>query len=319
MKLKELYDLAVRTGMANDPRGKSEIETILAEAKKKYDKLDEDDKWSFDSETLTNPYADTRVLAGDPEMEITGIIVGVDMEVGEVVLADRLRERGAKINLIMAHHPEGKALAALDQVMAMQADVWNQFGVPINIGDALIGPRMSEVRRNLMPINHARAVDAASLLGLGFVCVHTPADNMATKFVQDYLDAEKPRSLRDVVKALKKIPEYEKGALDGAGPNIIVGDQDKRAGRIAVDMTGGTEGPEGAIEKLANAGVGTLVGMHYGEKLRKKAEEIHINLVVAGHIPSDSIGINQVLDKIEAAAGPIDVVPCSGLRRVKRS
>lgn len=319
MKLKELYDAAVRAGIEGDPRGEGEIETILAEAKRKYDKLDADDKATFDSERLVSPYADTRILAGAPQMEVTGILVGVDMEVGEILLADRLRERGSKINVIMAHHPEGRALAGLDQVMAMQADVWNSFGVPINIGEALMGPRMSEVRRNLMPINHARAVDAARLLDFGFLCVHTPADNLATKFVQEYLNAEKPRTLRDVVRALKRIPEYEQAALEGAGPNIIVGDADKRAGKIAVDMTGGTEGPEGAIEKLADAGVGTLVGMHYGEKLRKKADEKHINLVVAGHIASDAVGINQVLDKIAAADGSIEITPCSGLRRVKRN
>lgn len=319
MKLKELHDLAVQLGIASDPRGKEEIDTILGEAKKKYDKLDEDDKATYDDERLTNPYSDTRILAGDPDMEVTGLLVGVDMEVGELLLADRLRERGSKVNVILAHHPEGKALAALDQVMAMQADIWNVFGVPINVGEALMGPRMTEVRRNLSAVNHARAVDAAELLGLAFICVHTPADNLATKFVQDYLSAKKPRTLRDVVKALGKIPEYEHAARDGAGPTIIVGDGDKRAGKIAVDMTGGTEGPEGAIEKLADAGVGTLVGMHYGEKLRKKADEMHINLVVAGHIASDAVGINQVLDKIEAAVPGVEIVPCSGLRRVARS
>ncbi len=318
MKLKELHDLAVREGIAGDPRGKAEVETILGEAKKKYDKLDDDDKATFDEERLTNPYADTRVLAGDPDMDINGILVGVDMEVGEILLADRLRERGSKVNVVMAHHPEGRALAALHQVMAMQADVWNSFGVPINIGEALMSPRMSEVRRNLMPINHARAVDAAGLLDFGFICIHTPADNLATKFVQEYLNDRKPRTLKDVVKALKQIPEYEQATRDGAGPNIVVGDADKRAGTIAVDMTGGTEGPEGAIEKLADAGVGTLVGMHYSEKLRKKADEMHINIVVAGHIASDAVGINQVLDKVEAVDGDLEITTCSGLRRVKR-
>lgn len=318
MKLRELHDLAVRTGVASDPRPKDEVDAILAEAKKRFDKLDEDEKATFDKETLTNPYADTRILAGDPEMEITGVLVGIDMEVGEALLADRLNERGAQINLIMAHHPEGKALAAMADVMAMQADVWHEFGVPINIGDALIGPRMAEVRRNLMPINHARAVDAAELLGMSFICVHTPADNLATEFVQEYLDTAAPRTLRDVARTLKEIPEYKAAAQEGAGPNIVVGDSNTRAGKIAVDMTGGSEGPEGAIVKLADAGVGTLVGMHYSEKLRKKAEEMHISIVVAGHIASDSVGINQMLDKIAAADKSMKITPCSGLRRVAR-
>ena len=41
-----------------------------------------------------NPYADTRILYGDPDTEVSSILVGIDLEVGEVLLADRLREKG---------------------------------------------------------------------------------------------------------------------------------------------------------------------------------------------------------------------------------
>ncbi len=318
MKLREMYEVAVRTGMANDPRGEDEVKRVLEETKKRYEKLDEDEKQSFDTESLTNPYADTRIMAGDPDAEVRGLIVGIDMEVGEVVLADRLRERGSDVNVVLGHHPEGKALAALADVMYMQADVWHEFGVPINVGEALIGPRANEVRRNLAPVNHARAVDAARLLDLGFITIHTAADNMVTRFVQAYLDDEEPRTLSDAVKALKKIPEYQAAVKQSSGPTIVVGDGDRRAGKIAVDMTGGTEGPEAAIEKLAEAGVGTMVGMHYGEKLRKKAEEMHLNVIVAGHIASDTIGLNRILDAVEAKAGEIFTVEASGFMRVRR-
>jgi len=34
------------------------------------------------------------------------------MEVGEIVLADSLRKNGNKVDLILAHHPEGGAYAS---------------------------------------------------------------------------------------------------------------------------------------------------------------------------------------------------------------
>lgn len=316
MKLGEIYSLAIELGIKNDPRGSEEIDRVLAEAKKAYDKLDDKEKELFDVESLRNPFSDTRILVGNPEDEITGVLTGIDLEVQEVLLADRLRSAGEPVNMLLTHHPEGKALAALSDVMAMQADIWKKHGVPINIGDILIDARMKEVYRTLLPLNHNRSLDAARLLGLAFMSCHTPADNMVTNFVQTHLDEREPAKLKDVVDALLEIPEYRQAAIDKAGPMILVGDGSKRAGKIVVDMTGGTEGPEEAIAKLAEAGVGTLVQMHLSDKLRKKAEDSKINVVIAGHVASDSIGLNLFLDKLEEQG--VVVKPCSGLYRVKR-
>jgi len=84
--------------------------------------------------------------------------------VGEVLLADRLRERGDAIDLIFAHHPEGLGYANLHEVMYMQADVWAAQGVSLGVADALIAPRAEEMRRRISPVNHYRAIDAATLL-----------------------------------------------------------------------------------------------------------------------------------------------------------
>ena len=86
---------------------------------------------------------------------------------------------------------------------------------------------------------------------------------------------------------------------------------------MVVDMTGGTEGPTEALERLAQAGVGTLVGMHYSEEHRKKAEELKLNLVIAGHISSDVIGMNLILDAIERK-GDVEILCASGMVRVAR-
>lgn len=318
MRLGDIYKTCVSAGVAADPRGAAEVERVLASYRRDYDKLDAADRPFFDTEKLTNPYADTRICAGDADTEVRGLLVGIDMEVGEVLLADRLREKGEPIDLVFAHHPEGPGYANLHEVMYMQADLWAQQGVSIAAGDALIAPRAEEIRRRLSPVNHYRAIDAAKLLGLASLSCHTPADNSVQTFLTTFLDAEKPETLDELVKALRAIPEYEDAARKGYGPVIVQGSGSARPGRMVVDMTGGTEGPKEALDRLSAAGVGTLVGMHYSEEHRKHAEELKLNLVVAGHISSDVLGMNLVLDEIEKL-GEVSVYCASGMVRVKRA
>jgi hypothetical protein len=317
VKLKDIYRCVVETGIDADERDRTEIDRVLDETRKRYDKLDEEEKGFFDIEKLTNPYSDTRICAGDPETEVRGIFVGIDMETPEMLLAERLRERGERIDLVLAHHPEGLGYANLHEVMYLQADLWAAQGVSIAAGDALIAPRAEEIRRRVSPSNHYRAVDAASLLGLACMSCHTPADNSVHAFVQRFCDEAQPDTLDELVKALRTVPEYAEGARKGYGPTIVQGKGSARPGRMVADMTGGTEGPIDALDRLSAAGVGTLVGMHYSEEHRTRAEQLKLNLVVAGHISSDALGMNLMLDAIERA-GDVGIICASGMVRVRR-
>jgi hypothetical protein len=49
----------------------------------------------------------------------------------------------------------------------------------------------------------------------------------------------------------------------------------------------------------------------------KKANEFHMNVVIAGHISSDSLGMNLFLDELEKAG--VEVITCGGLIRVNRN
>lgn len=316
MKLQEIYDLAVKLGTEHDPRGSRAVKNQLARTKKAYDKLEKDIKDEFDKEKLTNPYADTRILFGDPNFEVTNVYAGIDVEAPEIILADRLRDKGERIDLLIGHHPEARALAGLHEVMAMQSDIWHTFGVPVNVGDALLDERMKEVMRGIMPVNKARPLDAARLLKMPFMCCHTPADNMVTSLLMKRFDKERPETVGDVVGVLKTYPEYKESARTDSGPAIIVGAPDNRAGNIFVDMTGGTGGPQKIIEKFVAASVGTIVGMHMSESNRKEAVKHHLNVVIAGHIASDSIGLNLFLDELTKKG--VSIQPFSGLIRVKR-
>ncbi len=317
MKLREFFDLAIQAGMDADPRGRAAALQDLQETKRTYDELKEEDRVSFDPDRLTNPYADSRILHGDPDREVRKLLVGIDIEAPELLLADRLNEKGGAIDLVLGHHPEGRAYASFYEVMRMQADILNRFGVPINVAESQLDDRMKEVARSVLPSNHWRPVDAARLLGIAYACIHTPADNMVSGHLQGLLDREQPAKLKDVMRLLKEIPEYREAGKYNAGPRVFVGSEGQRCGRIFVKMTGGTSGSKDTIEKLSQSGVGTLVCMHLSDDHRKEAEKHHLRVVIAGHIASDNLGLNLLLDAV-GRHGPFEVLECSGFRRVRR-
>src|SRR4030042_1623992 len=123
-------------------------------------------------------------------------------EVGEVLLADRLGEKGRAIDLIIAHHPEGSAMANLYDVMGMQSGILAKYGVPINVAESIMDERIKEGERRLSPINHHRAVDVARLLDIPLMCVHTPTDNAVTDYLQRLFDDKKPGYVSDIVDML---------------------------------------------------------------------------------------------------------------------
>lgn len=319
MQLKQIYDLVVKFGIEEDPRGREIIEKELALVKEKYEKLSEEEKKEFDLKKLTNPYSDTRILYGEETLEVETILVGIDMEGEEVLLADRLREKGERIDLIISHHPEGTAFAGFYEVMRMHADILNKYGVPINVSEGILKERMNEVGRKVLPVNHQRAIDIARILKIPFMSIHTPADNHVTSYLDRLFKEKKPYLVREIIKCLKEIPEYKEAAENKAGPTVIVGSEENRAGQIFVDMTGGTEGSKKAFEKLTQAGqVSSIVGMHFSEEHRKEAEKNHVNLIVAGHIASDNLGLNLLFDKLTREE-KLKIITCSGYRRICRN
>lgn len=318
MKLSDIYQLALKMGIESDPRGVSGVKKLLARRKKEYEELPKSKQKEFDLEDLANPYTDSRIFWGKADLEVNSLMAGIDIHASEVLLADRLNQKGESIDLLLTHHPEGASLASLHEVMDMQADVWAKYGVPINIAEGVMHDRIGEVHRRISPINHTQAVDAARLLGLAFMGTHTITDNLVHDYMEKLFQKKAPETVGEVLEVLKAEPEYIEAMKGKAGPVIFAGDPKNRAGKIApIEFTGGTEPSHIIYEKLAIAGVGTVVGMHAGEEHRKEAIKYHINLVIAGHMSSDSLGMNLLLDAL--AKQGIKIIPCSGLIRVSRT
>ncbi len=319
MKVKDIYNLSIKMGIESDFRSKEQIEKFLERKNKAYEKLSEQEKKDFDKEILENPFLDSRIYHIAEDKEIKKIMVGIDIAPAEILMA---KEIGG-VDLIIGHHPIGKGLASLADVMDLQCDVLSFYGVPINIAEGLMNPRIEEVARGVNGINHQRTVDATRLLGFNLINSHTPCDNLAAKFLKQKIEDKKPEFIEDLMGLLKEIPEYKEAMKIGVGPKIFVGRSKNHCGKIALtEITGGTAGSPKLYDKMANAGIGTVIGMHQSEEHRKEAEVANINVIIAGHMSSDSLGVNLFLDELEKQAKlggqEIEIVPCSGLIRISR-
>lgn len=316
MTLQQIYDLALDMGKKADPRGEKHVDNLLVKLKKEYEELPEKKKKYFDKETLTNPYSDTRILFGDPKITIKKILVGIDADASEVLLADSLNSKGKKIDIVIGHHPIGMALAALHDVMDLQVDTYSQVGVPINVVDALMKDRMDLIKRKIHPSNHNQMVDTARLLNIPLMNLHTAWDNLGDQFMKNYLAKKNFDSVGEIIDHLMEIPEYQEATKGKNGPLIVSGGPKSRAGKVAIFFTGGTNPSKEVYKEFAKAGIGTLVDMHVPEDALEELKKLHVNVINAGHMASDSIGANIFLDELEKKG--VEIIPCSGLIRIKR-
>lgn len=290
MNLRQLYETIVRCGVRVDPRT---------------------DKRSI------KEFADTALLYGDPARRVSSVLVGIDVDVAELLLADRLRSR-LSLDAVISHHPSGGAFASLDRMIPLQADVLSKVGAGRDISEGFLNERGREVRRRILPANHLRSVDAARLLDMPFLCCHTPADNHAWDYVRRKLARCRPKRLDDIVALLLKEPEYDYARRIGMGPVILLGSKRSACGKVLVEMTGGTSGHPGVYKHLYDRGVRTLVCMHMSDEHLRKVAEARLQVVIAGHIASDTLGMNLLFDALQRQGACLQIHSCSGYQRFAR-
>ena len=256
--------------------------------------------------------ADLKDLPADSGIIIPGENIkkaafGVDMEAAEMMIA---RELGA--DLVITHHPVGGSPRLnLYKVMENQITRMVAAGVPINKAQKALGEQKGKVERSLHVTNYDRAVSAARLLNMPFMGIHTPADLLTERKVQAHLEASlgANSTLAEVIVALKELPEYQRALTE---PEIRVGTSGDYAGKVLVAMAGGTNGGAKVAEAYFEAGIGTLICMHMPEEVIKAVREQNIgNVIVAGHMASDSIGINMIIAALEERG--LAVIPMSGV------
>lgn len=318
VKLKELHEFSVQEGIKEDPRNKEQIEDMLDERKEKFEDLEGPRKEAYDEGRLENPFDDSKLINGGDE-DVEKLAVGIDIEIQDLLLVEKLNEKGEDIDGILGHHPVGRALARLHEVMGLQVDVLSEGGIPISQAEGIVKPKSEEVKKAIHPRNLPRVPRAVELLDYPMMTLHTVPDNHAYSFMKEYMEEKNPTTLEDIIDAMLELPEYKWSLQYDIGPQVHSGSQENRAGKIGVfGFTGGTDLGEDLIEKMVDSGVDTLIAMHATKEQLEKADEKNVNVITAGHMPSDDLGINLLLDKAEEKFD-LEFLSFSGFKRIKRN
>lgn len=260
------------------------------------------------------PCPETRLLHGEPGAEVRGaVLVGIDVGIGEILVADRLRERGESVSLVVAHRTDCGGGAAPKAMFSLRAGLLSRFGVPVAVTPRRPAAGPAE------PVTPAleRDVDAARLLDIPYLCVRMPADLLSGSYLQERLDALRPPTLGDAVEALRGIDEYRHACQRRRGPRLARGKGGDAAGRVYVDMDPDGEDSARGYAAAREAGAGSVVALHATPAHLAGAVAAGLPLIDAGQVASDSLGLNLLLDEVFAGQ-PLRVVPCSGFRRVER-
>jgi len=231
--------------------------------------------------------------------DVRRVLAGIDMGVAEIAIAHQLG-----YDCIARHHPNDVRMAFVGK-MEETAHIAHMvcFGVPRTIAQKVWAGREKLTFQNTHVTNYMAATQAARLLGIASMSIHTPADLIVQRAVQkrmDALSAAKPEAtLRDILDNLMEIREYSSTPQK---PAIFVGEETSFAGRIMVSMAGGCAPTLEEYLACVDAGVNTFVTMHIKREIQDAlTADKRCNVVVAGHMASDSYGFNRILDAWESA------------------
>jgi len=227
--------------------------------------------------------------------DIRKVLFGIDAGVPELMLA---KQRG--YDAVIAHHPQGgTAIIRFHHVFKRHIQQMVAAGIPVEEAEKAVQKKLEDLEVEGHIRNYGHAVDVAKLLKMPYMNIHTPLDEVGRKIMAEKVDnrIRKDSTVGDVVSALEELPEF-KNALTEI--KIRMGNAGNRAGKVAVSHGAGTNGGYEIARTYFKYGVGTVVYIHVrpGDLEKLKAERKG-NLIVTGHIASDSVGINPLIHELE--------------------
>jgi putative NIF3 family GTP cyclohydrolase 1 type 2 len=240
------------------------------------------------------------------------VFVGIDIDLGELLLARSLGADG-----VIAHHPIGsRARLGFPAVIERHEDQMRAEGIPAHLAREKMLERQRPVARALHTTNYDRVVDAVRQLKIATMNIHLAADLIGRQYFIDFVGRvvdQGATTVGQLIGELKTIPEMEASLVQ---PELWLGEAENPVGRWVVQMAAGTNGGAPVFRTYYEHGIDTILAMHIDERDLRELEQLQrpqANLVITGHMPSDSIGMNRVIDALERQG--LEVIAGSGVIR----
>ncbi|MDH5792974.1 MAG: Nif3-like dinuclear metal center hexameric protein [Candidatus Bathyarchaeota archaeon] len=238
------------------------------------------------------PQDSATYVSGD---NIRKVLFGIDAGVSELLLAKQLG-----CDAVIAHHPVGGTAAInFHQVFKRHIQQMVLAGVPLEEAEKVVAKKLEQLEVEAHTRNYAQAVDVAKLLKMPYMNIHTPLDEVGRRIMSERINKRirKNSTVQDVVSALKGLSEFKNAITE---IKIRLGKTENPTGKVVVSHGAGTNGGYEIAKTYFKHGVGTLIYIHIsaGDLEKLQADDAG-NLIVTGHIASDSVGINPLIKELK--------------------
>ncbi len=318
MTLGDFYKAAIDVGMAADRRGRDGLDRHVERVAAEYEEMSDREKRLFDEERLVHPFGDTRIVNGDPGTELGRIILGIDVDGSELLLASELARRGRTVDAVISHH--GSAIAG--GVASKYDTAIPQVGMAVEAG--VPEPRAWKMVQQVIGRDgdspwDLRILQIAQALGMPLLTVHSPPDACLDELVRSELTGGGPPTLGEFVDWIEGWPECQ-ALIDRVRhtPHIDAGESRSPIGKVYRCLYGGWNPTPELFEELCRAGVGTFVVVASTDTFRELAGKYGANIVVIPHYPADNAGINIMLDRMMPDGDPFEIVEVGNYVRCRR-
>jgi hypothetical protein len=243
-------------------------------------------------------------LPGD---NIRRVLLGIDVTSAELHIAS---QKG--FDLAIAHHPPEATLRAW-RCYLRHVEMMVAAGVPRDVAAATVADDVEGMQMRAHARIDDHTISVARWLGMPFMNIHTPLDEVGRQRMQDLMDDLGRRApnatLADAVTALNEFPEVRQAPLP---PFIAVGRPDQPAGRVVV-AHGALDIPNYAmLMAYFEHGVDTVLVLRIDQRdMIRLKKEGRGSVVVVGHKAGDNIGILPFLSALRQKG--LEVFTISGI------
>lgn len=219
----------------------------------------------------------------------------IDAGPAELLLAKQLG-----FDVVIAHHPAGgTAVLNFPQVFKRHIQQMVEAGVPREVAEKAVSRKLEQLEVEAHTRNYLHVIEFARLLKMPYMNIHNPLDEIGRRRMTEQINSTLNRDSKvaDVVSALMELPEFQ-NALTKI--KICLGKSENKAGRTVVSHAAGTNGGYEIAKTYFQHGIDTVIYIHISpadlEKLKADGKG---NLIVTGHIASDSLGVNPFIRELE--------------------
>jgi len=313
MQLERMFRKMIDVGWKAEWRDQATLEAQLVQRRAEYEALTGYEKKYYDLERLKNPFGCSRICSGAPDLDVRGMMVDINCTMSGILYAERLRERGRRIDTFFAHHGIPPSGDLYPDITGTHYQVLVDYGVPELEARRIVDRTIQDytLRMGNEPAGFERHTDMA------LFNVHNPIDNLFGLRTARQIAREQPETIAELIELLLTMEEFVIDARYNVLPEIAVGTPGSKVGHVYLDVLGGICLNDAELTALLATGkVNTVVRLAYNNCIRV-CREAGVNLVMLPHNAHDNVGINLMLDQV-LAEEPIDIIPVDGFYRVQR-